>query len=113
MSGEPKFGAEICSDEIRNVLEPTRELRLALSVLSGGLPPEMETAAIRDALWQIHERICTAELKALRTYGLNQQYIIVKPLNMMKLPDSATIQKIASAIQTLADLGLIAGPGDI
>jgi hypothetical protein len=113
MSSEHKYGSEVDVDEIRSVLSPTRQLRLALDVLSGELPPEMETSATRDALSEIHERICAAELKALRIFGLNLQYTIIRPLNMMSLPDPEGMQKIASAIQTLADFGLIAGPGDV
>lgn len=113
MSNGNKYGSQVDVDEIRSALAPTRQLRLALDVLSGELYPDMETQATKDALWVIHERICAAELEALRVHGLNQQYTIIRPLNMMDLPDSATMQKIAGAIQTLADLGLIAGPGDV
>lgn len=113
MSSDHEYGTEIGSDEIRNVLEPTRKLRLALDVLWGSLPPHIETDAIEKSLWELHERLCAEELKALRMFGLNWQYTIIRPLNMMKLPDAETLQKITSAIQTLDDLGLIAGPGDV
>lgn len=113
MGSEHEYGTEIDVDEIQSVLAPTRQLRLALDVLWGSLPTHIGTDAIQKSLDELHDRICAAELKDLTKYGLNRQYTIIRPLNLTKLPDSETMQKITNAIQTLADLGLIAGPGDV
>ena len=113
MSSNYEYGTEVDVDEIRSVLEPTRQIRLALDVLWGSLPQHIETKAIGESLTDLHERLCAEELRALRMFGVNQQYTIIRPLDMTNLPDADTMQKIAGAVQTLADLGLIAGPGDV
>ena len=113
MNSNQKYGTEVDLDEIHNVLEPNRIFRLALEVLWGSLPPHMETDAVGKSLWEIHEKLCADELRELRMFGLNRQYTIIRPLNMQNLPDADTMQKIADAVQTLDDLGLIAGPGDV
>jgi hypothetical protein len=113
MSSAHGYGAEVDPDDIRSALEPTRKLRLALDVLWGELPGNIGSETTEKSLWELHDRICAAELSALRSFGLTRQYIIIRPLNMMKLPDSETMQKITSAIQVLDDLGLIAGPGEV
>jgi hypothetical protein len=113
MSSEHKYGADVDPDQIRSVLAPTRNLRLALDVLWGELPGSIGSDVTEKSLLELHDRICAAELSALRKSGLNRQYAIIRPLNMMKPPDQETMQKITSAIQVLDDLGLIAGPGDV
>lgn len=112
MRGE--HATEIEVDSIRSTLEPARKLRLALDVLWGELPGRIGSSdAIDKALLELHEKICAAELSALVDYGINRQYVIVRPINMLRPPDQETMEKIIGAIQVLDGLGMIAGPGDI
>jgi hypothetical protein len=111
MSSEHKYGTDIDPDHIRSALAPTRNLRLALDVLCGELPGSIGSDVTEESLLELHDRICAAELSALRASGINRQYIIIRPLNMIRPPDPETMQKITGAIQVLDDLGLIAGPG--
>lgn len=113
MNNDREYGTRIDADEISSVLEPTRILRLALEVLWGSVPADMETDAIQKALNEIHEGICARELKGLLASGINRQYTIIRPFDMMKLPDSESMRRIAGAIQVLDDHGLIAGPGSV
>lgn len=110
MDSEHGHGVNVEVDSIRSALEPTRKIRLALDVLWGILPPDMETDAIRVALWDIHERLCEEELKKLRTWGIPHQYVIISPINPRKPPGPEDMEKIARAIRTLDDLGLIVIP---
>jgi hypothetical protein len=108
MSGE--HGHDVSVDEIRSALEPTRKLRLGLDVLWEHLPQDMESGAIGDALWMIHERLRSDELRALRTWGLPRAYVIISPINPRNPPGPGDMEKIADAIRTLDDLGLIVVP---
>lgn len=110
MNSEHGHGIDVEVDGIRSALEPTRKIRLALDVLWGILPPDMETDAIRDALWDIHDWLCKAELKELLTWGLSKQYVIISPINPRKPPGPEGMEKIAHAIRALDDLGLIVIP---
>ena len=111
MNSERGYGADVELDGISGALEPTGTLRLALDVLRANLLPEMVTPTIEDALWDIHERLCAAELAALRTYGISQQYLIIRPINPANLPGCEDRDQITTAIRTLSGLGLIAGRG--
>lgn len=110
MDSEHGHGVSVDLDEIRSVLEPTRKLRLGLEVLTQHLPQDMEGGAITDALWQIHERLCSDELRWLRTFGLPLAYILISPINPLNPPAAEDMEKIARAIRTLDDLGLIILP---
>lgn len=113
MSDNHEYGTEVDIDELRSALAPTSQLRLALEILMGNLPPRVETEAIGESITEIHKWLCAEELRELRMFGFSRQYTVIRPLNMRDLPDDDTMQKIAGAVQTLADLGLIAGPGDL
>ena len=107
MSSGQTHGVEVEIDSIRSTLAPTRALRQAHAVLSGSLPVEAETPAIRDALWAIHEHILKAELKDLRQGILARDYFIISPINPMNPPSPQDMKKVAAALRTLDDLGLI------
>jgi hypothetical protein len=107
MSRGQGHGVEVEIDSIRSALAPTRALRQALDVLSGSLPVEAETPAIRDALCAIHEHILQAELKDLRRGVLARDYFIISPINPMNPPGPEDMEKVAAALRTLDDLGLI------
>jgi hypothetical protein len=110
MDNEHGHGVSVDADGIRSALAATRKIRLGLDVLWGELSPDIGTDAIMDTLWNLHERLCEAELKELRIWGLPQQYVIISPINPMSLPGPEDMEKIAHAIRTLDDLGLIVIP---
>jgi hypothetical protein len=121
MSSRPGYGADAGTDEIRGALLPTYRLRLALEALWEGIPGDTWPDGIEKPLWELHDKLrelhdklCAAEVKALRDCGLIRQYLVIRPLNMRKPPDAATLHKIAEAIDTLAGLGLLvtAGPDE-
>jgi hypothetical protein len=70
----------------------------------------MDTAASSDALRDIDKRICAEELKALRKYGLPQQYLIISPVNLANPPAREIMEQVTSAIRALADAGLLVIP---
>jgi hypothetical protein len=112
MSSEGECGTLVVLDDIQGALKDTRLLRLALEVLWNSLPPDMETDGTQEALWGIVQKIGEAELRALSASGLNRQYVIIKPLDMTKVPDPGTLRKISEAIRVLADCGLILPTSD-
>jgi hypothetical protein len=99
-------GVGIGLDDIRSALAGTRLLRLATDVLAD-LPPDIETAGVCAALWQVHEALCKRDLANLRTYGLSRDYLIIRPINPMNPPEPEVMKQITAAIRTLADLELI------
>ena len=111
MSGEQGHGADVDLDGIDSTLTPTRVARLALDALLGSLPNDLLTPATENALWDIHDQLCTKELADLRQWGINRQYLIIKPINPANLPTPKDMDKISTAIRTLASLGLIAARG--
>jgi hypothetical protein len=103
------YGASVDRDGIDSTLQPTRMQRLALEVLLDSLSPDLATPAIDSALWELRERLVDAELAALRTFGISHRYLIIRPINPGNLPGHEDLDKIAVAIRTLADMGLVAG----
>jgi hypothetical protein len=99
-------GVGIGLDDIRSALAGTRMLRLATEVL-GDLPPDIETAEVRAALWQVHEALCKQDLVNLRTYGLSMDFLIIRPINPMNPPEPEVMKQITAAIRTLSELELI------
>jgi hypothetical protein len=95
------------TDSILAALAPTRALRQALGVLWDGLPPNMQTPAVREALHAIDDNIRETELRDLRHGVLARDYFIISPINPMNPPSPPDMEKIAAALRTLDDLGLI------
>jgi hypothetical protein len=110
MISKQGHGTDVILDDLWSTLEPTRLLRLALNILSRRLPADVETESVRESLGSIHEWICKAELKALRTWGLPTQYVIIRPINPLNPPGPEDMEKISSAIRALDDLGLVVRP---
>ena len=107
MTREQRHGVEVETDSILAALAPTHALRRALDVLWGSLPPSVETDAIRAAFLAIDEHLRTTELADLRRYGLSRDYFIISPINPMNPPKPEHMGKVAAALRTLDDLGLI------
>lgn len=110
MSGGQGHGAGVDLESVRAALQPTRRLRLALDVLTEDLPPDLETDAISKALWELHENLAKTETAQLRTYGLSQDYLIVRPINPINPPAPDTMREITTALKTLAGHGLLVVP---
>jgi len=99
-------GVGIGLDDIRSALVGTRMLRLATDAMAD-LPPDIETAAVRAALWEIYEALGKKDLANLRAYGLSMDYLIIRPINPMNPPEPAVMKQITAAIRTLSELELI------
>jgi hypothetical protein len=101
---EPDIEPEPDIDEVRADLEQTRELRLALDVLEGNLPPAYWSDGLMAELWALREKFAVAELRQLRKIG-HREYLIIQPLG----PEAAEplISKAAQALKALNDLGLV------
>jgi hypothetical protein len=112
MSSQQRYGAPVNTDNVSSALETTRRLRLALNVLWDDLPDDMNDTPVREALQTIHNRITQAENASLRTSGLAEHYLIIRPLSPLSPPPIQTMEKIASAARTLAELGMLAGQND-
>ena len=107
MTDSQKHGVEVETDSVIAALVPTRALRQALDVLWDGLPPKVETDAVRATFLAIDEHLRATELTDLRRYGLSHDYFIISPINPMNPPAPEDMERIVSALRTLDDLGLI------
>lgn len=110
MTGQQGHGVEVETDTLRAALEPTRVLRHSLDVLWSHLPADMETDTIRAAFGEIDEKIREATRADLRRGVLARDYFIISPVNPMNPPGPEDMEKIAAALRTLDDLGLIIIP---
>lgn len=110
MTDSQRHGVEVETDSILAALAPTRALRQALDVLWDDLPPKVETDTIRAAFLAIDEHLRATELADLRRYGLSRDYYIISPINPMNPPSPEEMEKVAAALRTLDDLGLIIIP---
>jgi hypothetical protein len=92
------------ADEVRNGLEQTRHLRLALDLLEETLPGSYCSDGLMAELWALREKVAAAELTQLRKHG-QREYLVVQPL----APATAEplITRAAEAVKTLDDLGLV------
>jgi hypothetical protein len=106
------YGVAVDTDDVSSALESTRLMRLALNVLWDGLPGDMTTGPVRDALQSIHDRITQIEAADLRRYGLAEHYLIIRPVSPASPPPPETMARITAAVRTLADLGMLAGQND-
>lgn len=100
-------GVEVETDSLLAALEPTRLLRHALDVLWENLPTGLQTSTIRAALYEIDERLREATLADLRRGVFSRDYFVVSPINPMNPPSPEDMEKVAAALRTLDDLGLI------
>jgi hypothetical protein len=112
-TSERGCGAPVDTDDISSALEPGRLLRLALNVLWDGLPNDMSAEGpVRDAMQTIHNRINKIEADGLRARGLAEHYLIVRPVSLVNSPPLKIMEKITTAVRTLAELGMLAGQND-
>lgn len=107
MTGQQGHGVEVETDSLRAALEPTRILRHALDALWENLPARMETDAVHAALNEIDQRLRASTLADLRQGMLSRDYFIISPINPMNPPSPQDMEKMAAALRTLDDLGLI------
>jgi hypothetical protein len=91
-------------DEIRNRLEQTRHLRLALDVLEETLPGSFASDGLLAELWALREKFAAAELTQLRGIG-QREYLVIQPL-APAAPDPV-VARAAEAVKVLDDLGLV------
>jgi|tagenome__1003787_1003787.scaffolds.fasta_scaffold20860047_5 hypothetical protein len=92
--------------------ENLRELRLALDVLRLFLPVGDEGHPIPAGLQELHERLCAEEDRQLRSDGVPDRYLIIRPISSFNPPSPDDMKRITDAVRTLASLGMIAGRGD-
>ena len=111
-SSERGDGAPVDTDEVTAALESTRRLRLALNMLWDELPNDMTTGPVHDLLTSIHDRINKIESAGLRTWGIAEHYLIIRPVSPVSLPPPQIMDKITAAVRTLAELGMLAQQND-
>jgi hypothetical protein len=93
---------------MHSALDETRVLRLAAEILRSSLPVRWEIdSKVGEALDELLGKIGEAEIDALVGHGLNSQYLIIKPLDLTKIPVGEELAKIAAALQVLASHDLI------
>ena len=95
---------ELDIEEVRDSLEETRVVRLALDTLEDNLPPAYGCDGLTQELLALREKLAAAELAQLRQIG-QREYLIIQPL----APESAEplISRAADAVRVLDDLGLV------
>jgi hypothetical protein len=87
MSSGRGHGLPVDTDEAGSALESTRMLRLVLNVLWSVLPNDMVgPGPVLDALESIHDRINETEVADLRTWGLAEHYLIIRPVSLVSPP---------------------------
>ena len=91
-------------DEIRDGLEYTRRLRLALDLLEETLPASYSSDGLMAELWALREKLAAAELTQLHKLG-QREYLVIQPL----APAAADplVSKATDAVKILDDLGLV------
>lgn len=108
----PGYGTEVVLDNFDTLVDGTRMLRLALDVLEDNVPAEADNEQLRQALWKLRGWLSARELRKLRTWGLARQFVIICPINPRTPPGPDDMKRIATAIRTLDDLGLIVKPDE-
>ena len=91
-------------NEVRDGLERTRHLRMALDLLEETLPACYSCDGLMAELWALREKVAAAELAQLRTLG-QREYLVILPLAPAAAEPLMT--KAAAAVQILDDLGLV------
>jgi hypothetical protein len=91
-------------DEIRDRLEQTRHLRLALDVLEETLPGSYASDGLLAELWALREKFAATELTALRGIG-QREYLVIQPL--APAAPGPLAARAAEAVRVLDDLGLV------
>jgi hypothetical protein len=91
-------------DEVRDGLEHTRHLRLALDLLEETLPAGYACDGLIAELWALREKVAATELAQLRKLG-QREYLIIQPLT--PAAPAPLITKAAEAVKILDDLGLV------
>ena len=91
-------------DEVRDGLEYTKGLRLALDLLEETLPASYSSDGLMAELWALREKLAAAELTQLRKLG-QREYLVIQPL----APAAADplVSKATDAVKILDDLGLV------
>jgi hypothetical protein len=107
MSSDQGHGVAVETDRLLSALIPTRTLQHALEVLWDNLPPDLETDALRDAFYELDEKLRKTALANIRRGVLPRDYFILSSTNPMNPPGPEDIEKLAAALRTLDDLGLI------
>jgi hypothetical protein len=103
MNGEKRrCGMEVSADAMSSALGETRQARLALDLLIFSTPG----IDANKTLNELFDDLCAEETRELQRHGVPRQYLIVKPLDLLNLPDQA-MQEIIAAIKTLARHGLL------
>jgi hypothetical protein len=110
MTSEQGHGVDIYSDSLLNVLEDTRVLRCALDVLWFNLPLDVETESTKTAFCEIDQYLRKTVLADIRKGVPARDYYIISPISPMNPPGPEDMEKVAAAVRTLADLGLIITP---
>jgi hypothetical protein len=112
VSSERGYGAYVDTEDVSAPLESTRVLRLALNVLWDRLSPEAETGPLFEVLTSIHDRINAKENDELRLLGMAEHYLIIRPVSPVSPPPPEIMEKIAAAVRTLTELGMVVGQHD-
>jgi hypothetical protein len=107
MSSDQGHGVAVETDSLLSALVPTRTLQHALEVLWDNLPPDLETDALRDAFYELDEKLRKTALANIRKGIPSRDYLILSPINRMNPPSPEDMEKVAAAIRTLDGLGLI------
>jgi hypothetical protein len=99
---ETRTGPDI--DEVRDGLESTRHIRMALDMLEETFPMRYASDGLMSELWALREKIAAAELIQLRSFG-QREYLVIQPLSPATTEPLITMA--AEAVKTLDDLGLV------
>jgi hypothetical protein len=91
-------------DEVRDGLERTRHLRMALDLLEETLPGSFASDGLLSELWALREKFAVAELAQFRRIG-QREYLVIRPLGPAAPGPLAA--KAAEAVKVLEDLGLV------
>jgi hypothetical protein len=76
----PDLAEHVDIDEVRDGLEQTRHLRLALDLLEETLPGSYASDGLMGELWALREKFAAAELAQLRRVG-QREYLVIQPVD--------------------------------
>jgi hypothetical protein len=90
------------TDDVLEVLERTRTIRLALDSLEENLTPDLMSGGLESELTMLRQKLSELERKRLRMIG-HKEYMILAPKSYAERYGDEAI----AAMKTLDDLGLV------
>jgi hypothetical protein len=114
MTGPRACGTAIPRDGSVNDLPLPDHLRLAVEVFANDLDIDAspQHMALFMVLRDLHDHLWDRETDRVARTGLSSHYLIIRPVNPLRLPGPEVMAEIRDAIAALSRHGMLFGTGD-